>query len=404
MQKPIVAAGLIIALAACGGSSNSDPTATASDGAAAGVASGVPAGAPAPAAGVPAVAAPAASRVRAVQVAAGLDGPWALQFLPDGRMLVTERRGNLRVVTADGTVGPPLAGVPPVRYEGQGGLLDLALGPDFARDHQVFFTFAATAADGGMQTAVARATLEEGGLANVRILFRQQPSSATDIHFGSRIVFAADGTMWVGLGDRNDNQIVQSLGNHYGKIIRLNLDGSIPADNPFIATPGALPEIWSTGHRNIQGAVREPASGKLWINEHGPRGGDEINLVSAGRNYGWPRITYGRDYVTGEPVGVGTEAPGIEPPRHYWVPTSVAPAGLAFYTGTAVPGWRGNLFLGTLQGQVLIRLTLDGERVVAEERLLAELQERIRDVRMGPDGNLYLLVESSGRILRVVVD
>jgi glucose/arabinose dehydrogenase len=390
-----IAAGALIATIAvgCGGSNDPAPTPTTAP-----VASS-------PAPTVASVAsAPEASRVRAVEVARGLTTPWALQFLPDGRMLVTERPGNLRIVTADGKVGAPIPGVPPVVASGHGGLLDLALSPEFATDRQIYFTYATRAADGGMQTALGRATFDESGLTDVRVLFRQEPSGVQDIHFGSRIVFANDGTLWVGLGDRNENQIVQSLGNHYGKIVRLNRDGTVPADNPFVGVPGALPEIWSTGHRNIQGAARDPATGRLWSIEHGPRGGDELNIGVPGANHGWPRISYGRHYDTGLPVGEGTEAPGIEPPRFYWVPTSIAPAGLAFYTGTAVPGWRGSVFLGALQGRALIRLTLSEERVVAEERLLTSLGERIRDVRMGPDGSLYVLAESTGRILRISVD
>ncbi len=384
------------AIAGCGGSGSGDtaapaPTSNTS------TSSAPPAAAAAP-------AAPDTARVRVVEVAKDLTTPWALQFLPDGRMLVTERPGNLRIVTADGKVGAPIPGVPAVVASGHGGLLDLALSPQFETDQQIFFTYAGRAADGGIQTVLGRATFSETGLTDVRVLFRQQPSGVQDIHFGSRIVFANDGTLWVGLGDRNENLIVQSLANHYGKVVRLNRDGTVPADNPFVGVAGALPEIWSTGHRNVQGAARHPATGELWAVEHGPRGGDELNLVRSGANYGWPRITYGRDYVTGGPVGEGTEAPGLEPPRVYWVPTSIAPAGVAFYTGTAVPGWKDSVFVGALAGEMLVRLKLADGRVVEEQRLLTTLSERIRDVRMGPDGNLYVLAESSGRILRIVVE
>lgn len=383
-------------VAACGGSSNS--TAVSADQPPGQAASPQPATPPA----AVEVAAPDPARVVAIDVATGLSYPWGLAFLPDGRMLVTEKGGQMRLVTADGVVGPPLTGVPAVVASGQGGLLDVVLSPTFATDQSIFFTYAEAAPAGGSRVAVARARLIENGLDAVQVIFRQTRSVANDLHFGSRIAFGRDGNLFVSFGERNDNNAAQALDSHLGKVIRIAPDGSVPAGNPYIGVAGALPEIWSYGHRNPQGMTVHPDTGELWLVEHGPRGGDELNLVLPGRNYGWPRIGFGRHYDTGLPVGDGTTAPDVETPRHHWAPTSVSPSGIAFYTGTAVPAWRGNAFVGALSTQALMRLPFAGPAVSGFENLLVAEGERIRDVRMGPDGHLYLLTDSGrGRILRV---
>jgi glucose/arabinose dehydrogenase len=335
------------------------------------------------------------------QVASQLANPWSLAFLPDGRMLVSEKAGNLRYVTASGAVSAPLTGVPAVRALGQGGLLDVVPSPDFANDRTIFFTFSEPVGSDQGRTAVARARLGDAGIDELQILYRQSPAHSGDIHYGSRLAFDRAGFLYVTLGERGEGDRAQDLATTQGKVVRILQNGGIPADNPVFSQAGALPGIWSYGHRNPQGAALNPATGELWISEHGPRGGDEINRVVAGRNYGWPRITYGRDYDTGLPLGEGTVAADVEPPRHYWVPVSVAPAGMAFYTGDKLPGWQGSLLVGTLAGQMLARLSLDGDRVVEETRHLGSLGERIRDVRQGPDGYPYLLTDG-GRLLRVV--
>jgi aldose sugar dehydrogenase len=342
--------------------------------------------------------------VRVETVAKGLAHPWGLQFLPDGRMLVTERPGRLRVVARDGTLSPPVAGVPKVHAAGQGGLLDVALAPDFPTSQEIFLTFAEPREGRANGTSVASGRLEltaDGGiLTNVRVIFRQQPSYASNLHFGSRIVFAEDGTFFLTVGDRYaQKQEAQNPANHLGKIMRLNRNGTPFADNP--RRPGWNAAIWSIGHRNVQGAVRHPETGELWIADHGARGGDEINVVRKGRNYGWPVITYGRDY-SGARIGEGTAKPGMEQPLYYWDP-SIAPSGAAFYAGTLFPAWRGNLLVGGLAAQQLSRLVLDGEKVVAEERLLVDLGARIRDVRIGADGAVWILTDhADGQILRLV--
>ena len=371
-------------------------------------ASGQPPGAvPAPAAGGAAGQgrAPDPAGVKTVDVATGLSYPWGLAFLPDRRMLVTEKGGQMRVVSADGIVGAPLAGVPAVALGDQAGLLDVVLSPDFSVDRRIYFTFVEPGPAGHSRVAVARAVFAETRLDDVRILFRQSTTVDNLLHFGSRIAIGRDGRLWVTFGERNDNWAAQALGSHLGKVIRIGPDGSVPADNPYVGVAGALPEIWSYGHRNPQGATIHPDTGDLWIVEHGPRGGDELNLVLPGRNYGWPRITYGRHYDTGLPVGEGTTAPDVEPPRYYWAPASVSPSGVAFYTGTAVPAWRGSAFVGALTTTSLMRVTFDGQTATGHEVMLESMGERIRDVRMGPDGNLYLLTDSGkGRILKVVVE
>ena len=339
------------------------------------------------------------ARFRVVEVVRGLEHPWALAFLPDGRILVTERPGRLRIVQADGRISDPLNGVPAVATQGQGGMLDLMLDERFAENRTLYFCYAEAGA-GGSGTAVARARLEGDALLDVRVLFRQLPKVSGGLHFGCRIAAGRDGMLYVTLGERYQRDRAQELGNHFGKVVRIRPDGSVPPDNPFASRAGAQPEIWSFGHRNPQGMARHPLTGALWIHEHGARGGDEINIPEAGKNYGWPVITHGVDY-SGASIGIGTAAPGMEQPRHVWVP-SIAPSGMAFYAGDAFPAWKGNLFIGALAGQRLVRLELDGDKVIREERLLAELRERIRDVRVGADGLIYLLTDSSsGRLLRL---
>ena len=350
--------------------------------------------------------APAAERtaVKVETFASGLEHPWGLQFLPDGRLLVTERPGRMRLVSRDGAMSPPIDGVPKVSAVGQGGLLDVALAPDFARTREVYFSYAEPRDGSTNGTSLARAKLDltdtGGRLSDVTVIFRQQPSYASNHHFGSRIVFAGDGNLFLTVGERfSARDQAQNPANHLGKIIRLTRDGSPAPDNPRL--PGWDAAIWSIGHRNVQGAALHPTTGELWTAEHGARGGDEINIPRKGRNYGWPVITYGRDY-SGVRIGEGTAKAGMEQPIYYWDP-SIAPSGAAFYTGDLFPAWKGNLLVGALAGQHLSRLVLDGERVVGEERLLTNLNFRIRDVRVGPDGAVWLLVDQSkGRILRLV--
>jgi glucose/arabinose dehydrogenase len=342
-----------------------------------------------------------AQEPKATTVASGLQNPWGLAFLPDGRMLVTERPGRMRVVEKDGKLGAPLAGLPPVVAGGQGGLLDVALHPQFAANRLVYWSYS-EGADDGNSTAVARGRLEEGRLADVQVVFRQQPKFSSSSHFGGRLVFARDGRLFVTLGDRfRRRDDAQTLDNHHGKVVRIEADGRVPADNPFVGKPGALPEIWSWGHRNVQGAAIHPATGALWTHEHGPQGGDELNLTEAGRNHGWPVITQGREYVIGSRIGEGTARADIAPAATTWVP-SIAPSGLAFVTTDRYPGWKGSVLVGALKARRLVRLELDGNRVVREHRLLDSLDERIRDVREAPDGRIWLLTDSSdGRIVRL---
>ncbi|MGD9846576.1 MAG: PQQ-dependent sugar dehydrogenase [Variibacter sp.] len=336
--------------------------------------------------------------------AGGLDHPWGLAFLPDGRPLVTERPGRLRIVSRDGKLSAPVQGVPKVAASGQGGLLDIALDRDFASNDTIYFCFAEPA-DGGARTSMASARLHADGtprLEDVKVIFRQQGPLSRGNHFGCRIVQMPDRNLFLTMGDHfTYRDEAQNLTNHLGKIVRIKPDGSVPADNPFVGRKDALPEIWSYGHRNAQGAAINPATGQYWMHEHGPRGGDEINIPQAGKNYGWPVIGYGVDY-SGAKIHEGTHKEGMEQPIKYWVP-SIAPSGMAFYTGDLFPAWRGNLFVGALAAQALVRLELDGDKVVKEERLLQALRERIRDVRAGPDGALWLLTDNTrGRILRVV--
>ncbi|MDO9564528.1 MAG: PQQ-dependent sugar dehydrogenase [Bradyrhizobium sp.] len=335
-------------------------------------------------------------------VASGLVNPWALAFLPDGRMVVTERAGRMRIVTLAGQVSPPLKGVPEVWASGQGGLLDVVTDTGFAQNRTIYFCYAERTAGGG-RTAVARARLNDGGgrLDDVKVIFRQEGPLSSGTHYGCRIAQAGDGNLFVTLGDHySARDEAQNLGNHIGKLIRITPDGTAPADNPFVGRDGAKPEIWSYGQRNQQGLAINPATGDLWESEHGPRGGDEINLIGKGKNYGWPAIGYGIDY-SGAKIHEGAAKDGMEPPLKYWVP-SIAPSGLAFYSAKLFPKWTGSLFTGALSGRMVVRLQLDGTTVTSEERLLPNLNERIRDVRQGPDGALWLLTDSSaGRILRV---
>lgn len=347
-----------------------------------------------------------AADVKPVVVARNLEHPWGLAFLPDGRMLVTERPGRLRIVSRDGRVGAPLAGVPEVYAGNQGGLLDVVVHPQFADNRLVFFSLSEPGEGANANlagTAVARARLDGERLTDVRVIFRQQPKVGGGLHFGSRLVFARDGRLFVTLGERGHRKDdAQTLDNHLGKVVRIEIDGRVPADNPFVQRAGAKPELWSYGHRNPQGAALHPETGALWITEHGPQGGDEINIPAAGANHGWPVITHGRNYGIGTKIGEGTERADIAPAVHYWVPISIAPSGMAFLTSERYGDWKGQLFVGALRGQKLVRLELDGRKVIAEHALLADRATRIRDVRQGPDGFLYVLTDhEAGQIWRL---
>ena len=344
-----------------------------------------------------------AGKLEVQTIARGLDHPWSLAFLPDGRMLVTERPGRLRIVSKAGKLSPPVAGLPKVAASGQGGLLDVALDRGYAQNQTIYFCYA-DPAGGGSRTALARARLIDEGtprLDDVKVIFRQEGPLSHGLHFGCRIVQTPDNNLFLTMGEHSAfRDEAQNLGNHLGKIIRIRPDGSVPPDNPFVGRPGVKPEIWSYGHRNAQGAALHPQTGKLWETEHGPRGGDEVNIPEAGKNYGWPVIGFGIDY-SGAKIHQSTHKAGMEQPVWHWVP-SIATSGLTFYTGDLFPGWRGSAFVGGLVSQTLSRLDLDGEKVVKEERLLQGLNERIRDVRQGPDGAIWLLTDASnGRILRV---
>ena len=340
-------------------------------------------------------------RLRVETVADGLELPWSLAFLPDGRMLVAEQFKGLRLVRRDGALGPRIDGVPELYAVNQGGLLDLALHPDYPDPPLLFFAFAEIGL-GGTGTAVARAELDldAHALRDLEVIFRQQPKSVGDRHFGARLAFGPDGKLFVTLGDRAQPHRAQDASIHRGQVIRIAPDGSIPDDNPFVGRPDHRPEIWSIGHRNPQGAAIHPRTGTLWIHEHGPIGGDELNVVEPGRNYGWPVIHYG-EANSGGKHGAGTHEPGMRQPIRYWDP-SIAPSGMTFYTGELFPAWRGDLLLGALGFRMLVRLELDGRKVVHEEHLLRGLGLRIRDVVQGPDGAIYLTNDSRrGRILRV---
>ncbi len=327
----------------------------------------------------------------------GLVHPWSVAFLPDGRMLVTEREGRLRIVR-DGKLEPkPVSGLPQVAVAGQGGLLDVVLHPRFADNGWIYLSYSARG-PGGIGTEVVRARLVNDRLEDVKTIFQMQPKASGNLHFGGRLVFDRTGLLYITLGERGDQDRAQRLDEHLGKIVRVHDDGRIPEDNPFRNRAGARPEIFSLGNRNVQGAALHPGTGELWAHEHGPQGGDEINIIRAGVNYGWPVITYGRNYVSGTRIGEGTHKAGMAQPIHYWVP-SIAPSGMAFYTGDKFSRWRGDLFVGALRDQVLVRLRLDAEKVVREERMLQGVLGRIRDVRQGPDGLLYLLTDNANGVL-----
>lgn len=341
-------------------------------------------------------------KIRVNTVAEGLENIWSLAFLPDGNMLVTEKRGRMRIVTATGKVGEPLQGLPKIHNQGQAGLLDVVLAPDFASSKKIYFSYSEPDEKGKNSTAVSHAILNGNKLENVTRIFSQQPKVDSNNHYGSRLVWGEDGTLFVTLGERySEKDKSQTLDNHQGKVVRINADGSVPDDNPFVKTPGALPEIWSYGHRNVQGAAINPQTKKLWTGEHGPQGGDELNIDEAGKNYGWPVITYGENYGGGK-IGEGTHKQGMEQPVYKWVP-SIATAGFIFYTGNKFPQWKNNILLASLKEQTVVRLVLEGDNIVKEERLLKnELGQRYRSILQGPDGLLYLVTdESKAKILQL---
>jgi len=341
-----------------------------------------------------------AQAFRVVRLVKGLDHPWSLAFLPDGAMLVTERPGRLRVIRDGKLDAQPVAGLPEVAEHGQGGLFDVVPHPQFAQNRLVYFAYAARGAD-GYGTELARGRFTGARLEAVEVLFRQDPKGNTGRHFGGRIVFDRAGFVYLTLGDRGEMARAQKPGDHAGSVIRLHDDGRVPKDNPFVGKPGWKPEKYTLGNRNMQGAALHPATGMLWTHEHGPQGGDEINVIRAGVNYGWPVITYGVNYGIGTKIGEGTHKEGMAQPLYYWVP-SIAPSGMAFYTGDRLAGWKGDLFVGALKDQSLVRLRLEGEKVVHEERLLNGVLGRIRDVRAGPDEYLYLLTDySDGELVRL---
>ncbi|MFG0531657.1 PQQ-dependent sugar dehydrogenase [Pseudomonas sp. yb_2] len=338
-------------------------------------------------------------------LADGLRNPWALAFLPGGKdMLVTERAGNLRLVNAGGKVGPSISGVPKVRAEGQGGLLDVALSPEFGKDRTVYLSYAEEGSDGKAGTAVGRGQLSEdrARLENFTVIFRQQPKLSVGNHFGSRLVFDRDGYLFIALGENNQRPTAQDLDKLQGKVVRILPDGEVPKDNPFVGKDNVRPEIWSYGHRNQQGAALNPWTGQLWTHEHGPRGGDEINIPKPGKNYGWPIATHGINYsLLPIPEAKGEHVDGMVDPHHVWE-KSPGISGMAFYDSPTFKAWDHNLFIGALATQELIRLQLDGDKVVHEERLLGDLKARIRDVRVGPDGYLYVLTDDKdGALLKV---
>ena len=342
-----------------------------------------------------------------VTVAQGLENPWGLAFLPNGKMLVTERPGRLRVVAADGSLSAPVTGLPAVDARGQGGLLDVAIDPNFASNGLIYWTYAEPG-DGMNNTAAARGKLVDGAaprVEDVKVIYSQRPSLASRAHFGSRLVFGRDGMLYITQGDRSNTEgrmQSQRMDGLIGKIVRINPDGSIPQDNPFVGREGVRPEIWSLGHRNIQGAALNPTTGELWEVEHGTRGGDEINVARKGKDYGWPTIAYGIEYRGGPITGGLTAQQGMEQPLYYWDPV-IGPSGMMFYTGNLFPAWKGNLFIGGHATNDLVRLELNGDKVVAEERLLTDTRPRVRDVRQGPDGAIYLLTDSrDGTVIKLV--
>lgn len=340
-------------------------------------------------------------RLRVFTLSTGLAHPWSMAFLPDGRMLVTEREGRLRLLGSDFKLHPrPIEGLPEVVARGQGGLFDVVLHPDHARNGWIYWAYNAPG-PGGWGTALARGQLQGHRMTNVQVLFSMVPKTRSSHHFGGRIVFDRQGMVYLTLGDRGEMERAQALDDHAGSVIRLHDDGRVPADNPWVGRASAKPEKWTWGNRNIQGAALHPQTGMLWTHEHGPQGGDEVNLMRAGRNYGWPLITQGVNYGSGTPIGESRSRPGMEPPLHVWTP-SIAPSGMAFITGDRFPQWRGHLLVGALRAQMLVRLELQDDKVVREERLLEGQIGRIRDVRVGPDGLIYLLTdEAQGALLRL---
>jgi len=353
----------------------------------------------------PTVAQPAAKSVtpRTVVLNDSLKSPWGLAFLPDGRMLVTEKPGSLLLLDATGKRTLATLAVPPVSFRNQGGLLDVAVDPDFPRDPWIYWTYAEPGAEQGLAgTAIARGRLVGNALEGIEVIYRQVPKTTGAGHYGARIVFLPDKTMFVTLGERQKLDPAQDLDTTLGKVIRLNRDGSVPAGNPGVSK--TRPEIWSYGHRNPQGAALRPGSSELWVNEHGPQGGDELNRVQPGRNYGWPKVSYGCPYGAprGEACryGGGTHEPAYEPPVSFWVPTSMAPSGLVFYSGRRFPQWKGDALMGALAGTAVWRVRLDGNREVARERLFGDLKERVRDIREGPEGYLYLVTDS-GKLIQI---
>ncbi len=342
--------------------------------------------------------------LRPVTVASGLDNPWGLAFLPDGRMLVTERVGRMRLVASDGTLSEPLRGLAPVFALGEGGLMDVSLDPDFERNGILYWSYSEPAPLGqnGSSTAVARGRLNGTSIDEVTVIFRQEVKVEDGSHFGSRLLFAPDGRLFVSLGDRSRRGDVQDLASTHGKILRLETDGRAPPDNPFVQNAGSVAQIWTLGHRNVQGMAINPIDGTLWASEHGPQGGDELNVIERGLNYGWPVITYGCEYSSCDAIGEGTSKDGMEQPVTHWSPQAIAPTGMVFLTSDRYPGWKGDLFLGMLQGRAVLRLKLDGKKVVEQEYLLTGLMDRVRDVRQGPDGWLYILTgRDQGRIIRI---
>ena len=334
---------------------------------------------------------------RVVKLIEGLEQPWSLAFLPDSRMLVTEKAGRLRIVSQGKLDPKPVEGLPQVTVHGQGGLHDVVLHPQFEKNQMLYLAYAARGND-GVGTELARARLVGHRLEEVQVLFRQAPKGSAGQHFGGRIVFDRAGYLYLTLGDRGERERAQRPDDHAGSVIRLHDDGRVPKDNPFTARQGWKPEKFTVGNRNMQGAALHPQSGMLWTHEHGPQGGDEINVIRAGLNYGWPVITYGVNYGIGTKIGEGTRKEGMVQPLYYWVP-SIAPSGMAFYTGEKFSRWKGDLFVGALRDQTLVRLRLEGEKVVKEERLLKGVLGRIRDVRSGPDGFLYVLTDDSQGVL-----
>jgi len=343
--------------------------------------------------------------ITVTEIAAGLRHPWAIAFLPDGRMLVTERIGKMRIVTTDGSIGSALDGLPKVDARGQGGLLDVAVHPRFAENRLVYWSYAEPG-DGSNSTAVARGKLSqaESALTDVEVIFSQQPKVRSTAHFGSRLVFDGKGHLFITMGERSSAKFrvqAQDLHSHLGKVVRLNDDGSVPKDNPFVGKEGTRAEIWSYGHRNVQAAALNPMTGELWEIEHGPKGGDELNVAEAGKNYGWPVVSYGVNY-DGTPVGTGkAKAEGMEDPLYQWTPV-IAPSGMMFYSGRLAPEWERNIFVGGLGVGSLVRLELEGRKVIHEERLLKNRRERIRDVAEGPDGSIYVATDAdNGKILKI---